>query len=113
MTSNGGGTSALRSYPFDLLRLGVDGINEIIIVPPTLDRRVVSPPSSGPFSSASGYGDSGIDVKRALSAGARVQTAVGLIYTAPTGFPTGPNGFGSGGTSYSLSYMINYAGTRA
>jgi hypothetical protein len=59
--------------------------------------------------SASGYEDSGIGVKRALSAGARVQTAVGALYTAPTGFPTGPNGFGSGGPSYSLSYMINYA----
>jgi hypothetical protein len=107
-TFGSNGVSTLQVLPLALIRIGLDGRDELIIQPPAQSIRGGAA-LGGAFIPAVGAQDAGVGLKRMLDDRPSFQDAVELFYTAPTGSPKGTVGYSAGASTFTLSYTSAFA----
>jgi hypothetical protein len=104
----GPGTQTLSAYPDPIVRIGLQGQNEIVVSPYTYTQRTGYDKSSG-FLPAAGSQDVGLGFKHLLNDNAWRQDAINLFVTFPNGHPNGASGFTAGLPTYTVGYSDVFA----
>ncbi len=104
-TENSAQSQRLVVLPAPVILAGLPGKNELIVAPPLGFSRRTGGPAFG-LASIDGQQDVGIGIQHVLSDRVRVQQAVELFATYPTGYPAGLSGFTAGGATYQFAYTV-------
>jgi hypothetical protein len=103
------GTSWLTTYPNPVVRFGIAGANEVLFLPSLAYSFRTGADLGGTFVPAAGIQDSGVGFKHNLRDLQRMQDALEVFVTLPTGYPAGASGFTFSIPTYLLGYSASFS----
>lgn len=103
------GTSWLTTYPNPVVRFGIAGANEILFLPSLAYSFRTGADLGGTFVPAAGIQDAGVGFKHNLRDLPRMQDALEVFATLPTGYPAGASGFTFSIPTYLLGYSASFS----
>jgi hypothetical protein len=107
VTADASARQVLVVYPAPVALVGLPLNSEVIVAPGLAFSHRIG--TNGFIAPASGQQDIGIGIQHLLGDGPRMQAAVEVFATFPTGFPNGPSGFSAGAPTYQLAYTAGFS----